>query len=454
MPKKTICVGIVAYDGLDGQVAQDYMRLMYHLGKYHSDEYNFQLAIKWKSEQFRARNAIVKAALQYRADYIWMLDDDHIIHVENLVNPHFGRMDDYDLPIKLVKRLEEHPDAGVVGALYYQRGGDYYPVILQEPKDDPRPFFLTHAEISRRMQKVDVTGGGCMMIRTSIFDKIKEPWFKPEHEFGTDIQLCKQAREAGFEVWCDTSLEIGHMQKEKRVITSELISKETREVLTGYKPLIRFRKDVEEYLGMSMEQVADLSMDYDFNRANDYAREDLVSYYASLGNEQLARQYLYHSSNPVIEEMKFFHSTIRTDIGAYGCDYGCGAAPVGFEFALQGNKMDFIDIDGAGGYEFLKWRAKKHSIDCGWKLKGPYDYVLMLDSIEHIVDWEGVLSKVIDAIRPGGVLATNYFRNQDFDNPEHVSMDHAAVREFLFSRGMNSESGLFWVKEAEEEEAA
>ena len=48
MPK-TICIGIVAYDGFDGQVAEDYMRMMFHLGR-RCPEYDFQLAFKWKSE--------------------------------------------------------------------------------------------------------------------------------------------------------------------------------------------------------------------------------------------------------------------------------------------------------------------------------------------------------------------------------------------------------------------
>lgn len=216
--RKTICIGIVAFNGLDDQVANDYMSLMYYLGRA-CPEYDFQLAIKGKSEQFRARNAIVKAAIQNGADYIWMLDDDHIININD--NP-----DAYLLPIRLVQHLEENPNIGVVGALYYQRGDNCYPVFMQEL--DGQPFFLLHSEVAGRMQKVDVTGGGCMMIRTSVFDKISEPWFAPEHEYGTDIQLCKQVRAAGFEVWCDTSLEIGHLRKEKQVITSRLIGDSRR----------------------------------------------------------------------------------------------------------------------------------------------------------------------------------------------------------------------------------
>ena len=435
--KKTICIGIVAFDGLDGQVAEDYMRMMFHLGR-RCPEYDFQLAIKSKSEQFRAKNAIVKAGIQFGADYIWMLDDDHLMDIGKSQYP----SDAYNLPVKLVKHLEENEKIGVVGALYYQRGGDCYPVIMQEI-DDEKPYFLHHSEISNRMQKVDVTGGGCMMVRTSVFDKIDEPWFKPEHDWGTDIQLCKQVRKKGFEVWCDTSLEIGHLKCDKHLITSDSIGKtNARE---EYKPLARYRQDAMEYLGMDdMEQVGNLSAEYDMKDFKDYDTPE--EYYASRGECQLARQVLFHHFPTMINEMKVIHSVIDLDKKSYGLDFGCGSAPVGFEFAARGHDMDFVDIDGAGAYEFLKWRVKKRGIDCGWKLKGPYDYVLMMDSIEHLVDWKGVLDDILDKLKPNGVLLTDYFTNMDFINPEHISMDHDAVREYFESKGLQRENDYIWVK--------
>jgi len=442
---KTICIGIVAYDGLDGQVSEDYMRLMFHLGR-RCPEYDFQLAIKSKSEQFRARNAIVKAGIQYGADYIWMLDDDHLIDIGKTQQASSA----YDLPINLVKHLEDNPKIGVVGALYHQRGADCYPVIMQETDNDERPFFLTHAEISHRMQKVDVTGGGCMMIRTAVFDDIDEPWFKPEHDWGTDIQLCKQVRAKGWEVWCDTSLEIGHLKTDKHLITSTSIAE--KNAISEYKPLARYRKDAQEYLGLEdMEDVGKLSAEYIITDIDKY--DDLSEYYATRGNSQLARQVMFHHYPSMVDEMKVYHSVIDTDKPARAADFGCGSAPVGFEFALRGHHMDFIDIDGSGAYEFTKWRAKKHGIDCGWALQGPYDYVLMLDSIEHLEDWRGVLDRVIDSLKPGGVIVTDYFSNMDFKNPEHISMDQAAVKEYLLSHGIDRSNDFIWVKMAKEEAA-
>lgn len=445
--KPVICIGIVAYDGLDGQVSEDYMRLMFHLGR-RCPDYDFQLAIKFKSEQFRARNSIVKCALQMCADYIWMLDDDHIFDI----NDSRFASDAYDLPIKLVKHLEERPEIGVVGALYYQRGGDYYPVIMQDSRGSEIPSFLTHAEVAHRMQKVAVTGGGCMMIRASVFDKISDPWFAPEHDYGTDIQLCKKVIEAGFEVWCDTSLEIGHIKSKKELITS-------KSVISGfntesYPPLGRYLDDAMEYLGMvTMGQMTDLAVEYDMTDFKKYG-DDHDAYYATRGNEQLARQVTYHSLPSMVDAMKIYHSAIDTDQVCYAADFGCGSAPVGFELALLGHKMDFIDIDGAGAYEFTKWRAKKHGIDCGWKLKGPYDYVMMLDSLEHLADWEWHLDRIIGSLKDGGGLIVDFFTNQDHINPEHVTMDHDAVRAYLVSCGMTELNSFLWTKAIIKEEVA
>jgi GT2 family glycosyltransferase len=219
MQNKTICIGIPCFQGADYQVLEDYMRLMFHVGR-RCPEYNFQLAVKGKSEQFRARNAIVKASLQYGADYTLMLDDDHIIDIDGGAGFNAPTAK-YDLPAVLAKHLEENHKIGVVGALYYQRGGDCYPVIMHEK--DGLPYFLHNCEVSGKMQQVAVTGGGCMMIRNAIFDRIEDPWFAPEYEFGTDIQICKKARDAGWEVWCDTSIEIGHLRTEKEVVSSKKI---------------------------------------------------------------------------------------------------------------------------------------------------------------------------------------------------------------------------------------
>jgi hypothetical protein len=217
--RKSITIGIPCYSTLPSfQTLEDYMRFAFYLGRRYQ-EYDFFLAVRGKKEQFRARNAIVEEALRIDSDYLFMLDDDQIIDIENSGLATLR----YDFLHKLIKHLEEDPEKGIVGALYYQRDDrEIHPVIMQKNKEGEY-FFLTHMEIAGHLQKVDATGGGAMLIRKEVFDKIQPPWFEPEFDLGTDIQICKKVAEAGFTIWCDTSVQIGHTRIEREIVSSRTI---------------------------------------------------------------------------------------------------------------------------------------------------------------------------------------------------------------------------------------
>jgi GT2 family glycosyltransferase len=455
--RPVVCVGIPCYDKVNYQVLTDYMRFIYYCGR-RLREYDFVLGIKGKTEQFRARNMIVEAALQMNSDYLFFLDDDHILDWEETPGPNTR----YGIVKSLIKHLEEDETRGIVGALYYHRGGDCNPVIMKEGKDGGY-YYMREDEVRGELQEVAVTGGGCMMIKKDVFLKSKSPWFEPEFECGTDVQICKRAREAGYSVWCDTSLVVGHIESQSRVVTShnrleinmananhahivsDGITREWRENST----LLLYRQDAEEYTGKKLMQLATMALDYDAIALRQFSKyEDPKEYYASLGNEQIARQVFFHHQPTIVEQMNMILYTVNPNLAAHGLDYCCGSAPIGFELAMRGHTMDFIDVDGAPAYEFVKWRVKKRGIAdrCGFKLGGRYDFVLFLDAIEHLPNWEEVLEDVISRMKDGAAFITNYFKNMDFSNPEHISMDHKAVRGFLIDRDIYPVNILVWCK--------
>lgn len=65
--------------------------------------------------------------------------------------------------------------------------------------------------------KTDLIGTGCMLIKTSVFPKLKRPWFFLGEQndtspgMGEDAYFCKKAIENGIDVWCDPSVEVGHV---------------------------------------------------------------------------------------------------------------------------------------------------------------------------------------------------------------------------------------------------
>jgi len=60
-------------------------------------------------------------------------------------------------------------------------------------------------------------GTGFMLIKTSVFKNLSHPWFFWEADnegnvlTGEDIFFCRKARKAGFEIWCDTTIKMGHV---------------------------------------------------------------------------------------------------------------------------------------------------------------------------------------------------------------------------------------------------
>lgn len=450
---KRVTIGIPCFSSVSPETLEDYMRFAFYLGRRY-EGFDFSLAIKPKSEQFRARNSIVEAALQWGSDYLLMLDDDHVIDwMDRMQIEPNKEQSHYEFLRKLIVHLQTAEKAAIVGGMYFHRGGECRAVVMKEGADGGF-YYIRDDEIQNGLQEVAVTGGGCMLIDMNLFSRIPGPWFEPEYKFGTDIQICKKAREQGFKVYCDTSVVIGHVLSRREVVTPKNRHRIMGESFTrsdaqgldaswqGNSALQLYHMDVEEYLGMSIFEAQKLAKNY----VDVDPGDDPVAYYAAKGKEQLARQALFHTAPHCREEMEFIHASINTKSEGYGLEFGCGSAPVSFELALRGHTIDFVDIDGSGAYEFTKWRAKKRGVKCGWEVKGPYDYVMMLDSLEHIKDWQAVLEKVVGALKDNGAFITNYFRNQDYDNPEHISMDKPAVRKFLIEHGVYPLNEIVWMK--------
>lgn len=450
-----IGIGIPVFQSFVPQVAFDYMRMFYSFGRRYPD-HEFFLLNRVKSEQFRARNGIVETALQFGMDYLLFLDDDHIINWRET-----NESSQYDF---LQKLLDHKKD--IVGCLYYHRTGEYKPVLMKE-FEEGKYRFLTDNEIIGGLQEVDVQGGGCMLIDMKVFNRIKPPYFEPEQQsdgqsLGTDIQLCRKAKAEGFKVWCDTSIVIGHLKQDQEIVThlnrdsffaDNLLKTGIGDEWAGDFFIKEFQENIKEYLQMSDTEILDIAATEREKNARDFPKyKDIKDYYISRGKDQVCRQFMYHSKMEVIREGLTLLKKFKKGLNTQGIDYGCGTAPIGYELVKMGHNMDFVDIDGAGAYEFLKWRVanklhEKLRKRVGWKVQGPYDFALFLDSIEHFRNWEEILDNIIGRLHEGGMLITNYFGNRDFMNVEHVNMNHKAVMEFLISRNMIPRTYVFWQKD-------
>jgi hypothetical protein len=445
--RERIFIGIPCYQNVAAQTLEDYMRFAYHIGR-RMPEYDFYLGIKTKSEQFRARNQIVQHAMDIGSDWLLMIDDDHIINTnEDSGKPGEGA-DCYDF----LKTLLSH-DVDIVGPIYYQRGGQTKPVVMK--KMGSGFVFMDDSELTGGLQKVGVQGGGCILVRMSVFDKLQQPWFEPEHTYGTDIQLCKAAASKGFEIYTDSSIEIGHVLDQRVIISSKnknqyretAAANSANNLAAGWQAesvLNQYKYDAMRYLGVTeSSEMVDL-----FNNYED-AVQPLIQkyglgteeYYAHMGREQLGRQVMYHFSAHPKAFMSFVLQLVQTASAATAIDFGCGSSPTGFDITRRGHNMYFHDLDGAAAYEFLKWRIKEYGIEDRahfnvWPEDNTCAYALFLDSIEHLEDWKTPLLRAIRCLKPYGSIITNFVMLAGSTNGEHVFMDKGEFMKFMTEQSM------------------
>ena len=80
----------------------------------------------------------------------------------------------------------------------------------------------TVESISKRKKPftVDYTGFGWVMIKHGVFENMEYPWFAPKMQIfesgevqdmcGEDVSFCLDAKDMGFEIWCDPRIRVGH----------------------------------------------------------------------------------------------------------------------------------------------------------------------------------------------------------------------------------------------------
>ena len=82
-------------------------------------------------------------------------------------------------------------------------------------------FDVRNANICNGLMKVDVASMGGMMMKPTIFEKLKFPYFNTGWSkttyVGEDIYFYRQCKNKGIDVWCDPGLKFGHMDLTERI---------------------------------------------------------------------------------------------------------------------------------------------------------------------------------------------------------------------------------------------
>lgn len=130
------------------------------------------------------RNRAVEDML---GDWVWFIDDDHAFSPDIL-----ARLLAHDLPI--------------VAPLVLRRSQPFSTVMCIDT-EIVEVNQLPHDSLV----EVEQTGSSGMLIRREVLEAIEAPWFELQTGVSEDITFCQKARAAGFPIYVDTAIPLGHI---------------------------------------------------------------------------------------------------------------------------------------------------------------------------------------------------------------------------------------------------
>jgi len=427
--KPRVLIGVPGFAGVTPECQENFFQMAYRLGR-DCPNYDFFLRIILKREQFRARNTLVDLAIVNDCDYLLMLDDDMVC------------------PPDLFTKLSGH-DKDVCGALYYQRGGAYHPVIMRQysAKDGLKGVnFINHFDdMLRKPGLYDVTGGviggGCLLFKTEVFNKIQQPYFWIDGIVGTDVYICNKLADAGVKIWVDTSVELGHVG-DPTTYTSRNIPQYGKKLGEVNEALWN---DLRECYLLDNDQ-----LETEIHRAT-RDRKDLWMSRERETWEGVRDFYQINNQQPVfnLAQYNLKYDQARdwaiNDLqkvvppGGRVADMGCGIGYVSVPLAQDGYDVTAIDIEDSPTSDFLRWRVDKHKIGLRLLLHGeavppdlnsPVDLVLMISVWDHLFDPIGTLDWIARNTKDTAYVLCDSWRGHPKEGePQHIN--HISPGEFV-----------------------
>jgi hypothetical protein len=118
--------------------------------------------------------------------------------------------------VKLIKRMDEHPEFACIGGLYWTKGHGGVPQIWGDVKDPVINFRPQPPDPNGGLVECVGTGMGFNLWRLSMFkdERLRRPWFKTSagaEGVGTqDLYFWADARKYGYRCAIDCSVKVGH----------------------------------------------------------------------------------------------------------------------------------------------------------------------------------------------------------------------------------------------------
>ena len=146
------------------------------------------------SMTYTARINLADIAVKGGFDYVFWMDSDMII------------------PADALKKMLD-ADKDMVTGLYFQRRGDHAPVIYSGVDENGRIVYEDYPRFN--LFPIAACGFGCVLMKTDVIRKVAGAYngatFQPFTGIGEDLSFCYRWRRSGGEIWCDPTIQCGHI---------------------------------------------------------------------------------------------------------------------------------------------------------------------------------------------------------------------------------------------------
>lgn len=159
------------------------------------------------------RNQLVKAALSTDQDYLFFMDTD-MIFPSNVIQ-------------LMVEDLEDNEESKIeaITGVYTWKKPPFSPHIYIFGEDEQ--LYPASAFPLNKLFRVDGAGGGCLMAKRELFERVEQPWFLMSSEsrkvgdstMGEDIYFFHKAKPL---MLCDPRIQCGHVGKAVHSLDSYL----------------------------------------------------------------------------------------------------------------------------------------------------------------------------------------------------------------------------------------
>jgi GT2 family glycosyltransferase len=181
-------IGVPVHRAIEFKVFESFIRMT---NMKSSIEYSF--AMVSNSLIYDAREYIASEFLKSDAEFLMFIDSDMTFHPQS------------------VEFLARH-DKEFVTAKAFKRVKPFQPCFYTKVEmKDGEPHLETPVKYGEGLLPIEGAGLACALIKRSAFDNIQAPYFFPFPHVGEDLTFCLKLKEAGVKMYCDTTLQFGHL---------------------------------------------------------------------------------------------------------------------------------------------------------------------------------------------------------------------------------------------------